>query len=285
MASTGTKLSPVLNDLTHRLSGLGAIAPLSVGNDLVTRRAVVVLIDLLSIWAAGLIAIAVRFPLRAQWLEGAHTAFLLLYSGLVLLCCNTKGLYSGVPFPSFRDEMVAVTQAMAMASILLTMFIYASGLKVISRLVVTLTMVLGLVAISGFRYWRRRMLQRASVDGFMCRNVLIVGTGAAAQALHRFLERHRHLGYVAVGFLDADDEEVYVSNNVLGSTRNLGEIARAHFVDEIIICTDNRAAAKFAISESRACRLGARVIPDLYDGLACGAPVEFARSISDLPAA
>jgi exopolysaccharide biosynthesis polyprenyl glycosylphosphotransferase len=161
---------------------------------------------------------------------------------------------------------------MALASILLTTFIYASGLKTISRFVVTLTMLLGLVTIAGSRYLRRRRLQSAAADGFICRNVLIVGTDLAAQALHEYLKQHRYLGYVAVGFIAADAND---TKDVLGSVRDLAEIARARFIDEVIISTDNRDAAKLAIAEAHACGLGVRVVPDLYDGLAWGAPVEY----------
>jgi exopolysaccharide biosynthesis polyprenyl glycosylphosphotransferase len=164
---------------------------------------------------------------------------------------------------------------MALASLLLTTVIYASGLKTISRFVVTLTMLLGLVTIAGSRYLRRRRLQSAAADGFICRNVLIVGTDLAAQALHEYLQQHRYLGYVAVGFIAADANDVHLTKDVLGSVRDLAEIARARFIDEVIISTDNRAAVKFAIAEARACGLGVRVVPDLYDGLAWGAPVEY----------
>jgi exopolysaccharide biosynthesis polyprenyl glycosylphosphotransferase len=133
-------------------------------------------------------------------------------------------------------------------------------------------MLLGLVTIAGSRYLRRRRLQSAAADGFICRNVLIVGTDLAAQALHEYLKQHRYLGYVAVGFIAADAND---TKDVLGSVRDLAEIARARFIDEVIISTDNRDAAKLAIAEAHACGLGVRVVPDLYDGLAWGAPVEY----------
>lgn len=275
MATIGAKLSPIVQDQTFTgAAGLAAVSPLHGRHDLSARRIMVVLVDLLSIWCAGLIAIALRFPLRVQLTE-THAAFLLLYSGLIILFCNTQKLYSSIPFTSSRQETIAIMRAMSLASIFLTAFIYASGLKTISRFVVTLTMVLGLVAISGFRYLRRRRLGCAAADGYICRNALIVGTGAAARALHQYLQQHRYLGYVVAGFVTAGPDEDYVTYDVLGSMRNLGEVARARFIDEVIISTDNRAAAKFAIAEARSCGLGVRVIPDLYDGMGWGAPVEY----------
>ncbi len=88
-------------------------------------------------------------------------------------------------------------------------------------------------------------------------------------------KQHRYLGYVAAGFITADAGDIDLGKDMLGSIRNLPEIARTRFIDEVIISTENRAAAKLAIAEARACGLGVRVIPDLYDGLAWGAPVEY----------
>jgi exopolysaccharide biosynthesis polyprenyl glycosylphosphotransferase len=276
MATTGAKLSPFIQDqIPRRDDGTAEVSSSDFQNDLFARQTMVVLSDLLSIWCGGIIAIALRFPLRNEWSVGTHGAFLLLYSGLIILFCNTQRLYDGIQFRYSRDETMAVVRAIAMASILLTTFIYACGLKSISRFVIALTMLFSVAAVAGFRYLRRRRRQSAAADGFICRNVVIVGTGAAAQALHQYLQEHRFLGYVMAGFVTTDVDDYRVPRDVLGSMRNLGEIARAHFIDEVMISTDNRAAAKFAIAEARACGLSVRVIPDLYDGLAWGAPVEY----------
>jgi len=233
-------------------------------------------VDLLATWCSAIVAVAMRFRLhiRDHGNLETHAAFLLLYSGLVILFCNTQKLYSDIQLRSSRDETVAVTRAIVLSSLLLTGFIYASGLKTISRFVVALTMCLSLGAIAAARHVRRRRLQSAAADGFACRNVVIVGTGPSAQALFQHLRQHRYLGYVAAGFIHAD-ENVHGVDDVLGSVRNLPAIARARFIDEIIVSTQNRTVAKLAIAEARACGLGVRVIPDLYDGLAWGAPVEY----------
>jgi exopolysaccharide biosynthesis polyprenyl glycosylphosphotransferase len=276
MATAGAKLGPLVQDpISRRVGDTITASPSHVRNALFARRFMVVVVDLLSIWCGGLIAIALRFPLHSESTVGTHGAFLLLYSGLVILFCNTQKLYSGAQFLSSKQETMAITRALALASILLTTFIYVSGLKTISRFVVALTMLLGLVSIAGSRYWRRRRLQSAAADGFICRNVLIVGTDLAAQTLREYLQHNRCFGYVAVGFIVADADDFHFTKDVLGSVSDLAEIARARFIDEVIISTANRTAVKCAIAEARACGLGVRVLPDLYDGLAWGAPVEY----------
>jgi exopolysaccharide biosynthesis polyprenyl glycosylphosphotransferase len=278
MATAGTKLSPIVQSAGSRGPSESAVPRSHYHDALLARRMMVVIVDLLSVWCSALIAVALRFPIRDQSSIETHTALLLLYSGLIILFCNTQKLYSGVHFRSSSQETIAIIRAIVMASMLLTVFIYASGLRrwlTISRFVVALTMILSLVAIAGSRYLRRRRLQRSAADGFTCRNVLIVGTGLTAQTLYRYLHQHRYLGYVAAGFITVDVADVQPSEDVLGSMRNLKELARTHFIDEVIVSTENRGAAKQAIAEARSCGLGVRVIPDLYDGLALGAPMEY----------
>lgn len=278
MATIGAKLSPIVHTSESRGLNDGALPRSQVNHALVARRLILVLVDLLSIWCGALIAVTLRFPLRDHSSLETHLGFLVLYSGLIILFCNTQKLYSGAHFRTSKQETTAVTRAVVMASMLLTAFIYASGMKrwiLISRFVVAFTSFLSLAAIAGSRYVRRKTLQNAAVDGFLCRNVLIVGTGLAAQTLHQYLQRHRYLGYVGAGFLSADPSEPRLARDVLGALTNLPEIARAHFIDEVIIATDNRASVKLAIAEARLCGLGIRVIPDFYDGLAWGAPVEY----------
>jgi exopolysaccharide biosynthesis polyprenyl glycosylphosphotransferase len=278
MATVGAKLNPFVQGPRNLGPGDAIARPSQLHNALLARRIVLVIVDLLCIWAGGLVAVALRFPQfhRSHWTIESHAAFLVLYSVLIILFCNTQTLYSSVQFRSSKQETVAVMRAIALASVLLSAFVYISGFKLISRFVITLTMLLSLVAIAGLRCLRRKRLQSATADGFVCRNVVIVGTGAAAQALYQYLQQHRYLGYVTAGFISVDAGDVDLAKDILGCTPDLPEIARSLFIDEVIISTENRTAAKLAIVEARACGLGVRVVPDLYDGLAWGAPVEYA---------
>jgi exopolysaccharide biosynthesis polyprenyl glycosylphosphotransferase len=242
---------------------------------LFVRRTILVFVDLISVWCGALGAVTLRFAPRIEWTVETHAALLLLYSGLVILCCNTQKLYSGFQFRSSKKETIAVARAVGMASILLTAFIYSSGLKTISRFVVVLTMVLSLASIAGSRFIRRRRLEMATADGFACRNVLIVGTGPASREVCEYLRQHRYLGYVVAGFITLEPSDTPFADGVLGCVRDLSEIARARFIDEVIVSTQDREAAKDAVAEARACALGVRLIPDLYDGLAWGSPVEY----------
>ena len=201
-----------------------------------------------------------------------YLAFLVLYAVLVVLCCHGQGLYRVRETRSNADITLAVTKAVMLATVLLTVFIFLSGVKTISRLVVGITAVLTLIALISWRWWRRRLVARRVAQGDGVRNVLIVGAGEVGQELARYLETNQHLGYVVKGFLD---DSPTAHSRVLGSFEELTSIARAQFADEIFLTTPSeREVVKKLAVEARLNRMEVKVVPDLYDGLAWRAPIE-----------
>lgn len=76
------------------------------------------------------------------------------------------------------------------------------------------------------------------------------------------LEREHIEGRTVVGFLD---EIETVAGDVLGRVGSLARIARAEFVDEIILAIPNQHdLARRVIREARRNRLNIRAVPDLY---------------------
>jgi lipopolysaccharide/colanic/teichoic acid biosynthesis glycosyltransferase len=67
---------------------------------------------------------------------------------------------------------------------------------------------------------------------------------------------------------------------LLGTTQNLKTLIRTHFIDEVIICTHHRPAVLETIADASEFGVGVRVIPDLYDGLAWGARLDY---LGDFP--
>ena len=94
------------------------------------------------------------------------------------------------------------------------------------------------------------------------RNVLIVGAGPVGRELAAILEREHTDGRTVIGFLD---EGLTLTGDVLGRVDNLARIARAEFVDEIILAIPNQHdLALRVIREARRNRLDIRAVPDLY---------------------
>jgi Bacterial sugar transferase/CoA-binding domain len=107
---------------------------------------------------------------------------------------------------------------------------------------------------------RRAAIPRANQK--LGRNVLIVGAGPVGRELAATLQREYIAGRTVVGFLD---ETEMLAGDVLGRVEDLARIARAEFVDEIILAIPTQHDLAFqVIREARRSRLSIRAVPDLY---------------------
>jgi len=262
-----------------------AAAAARAGSAHLTTQALLVAADFAAIWFSSLTALALRFtpalashlglsPLRRQHLL-AHAGFLILYSVLVVLSCSAQGLYRNLTALSPAREIWGVTRATLFATVLEAACIVFSGVSYVSHFVTGFNLLASTVALAGWRRLRQRHMGKAFANGWSRRSVLIVGTDAQAQALRFHLERNRHLGYVVSGFLSESEPGESESADVLGSIPDLRAIARSHFVDEVFVAAANRETVKRVVFEAGGIGLDVRVIPDLYDGLGWGAPVEY----------
>jgi exopolysaccharide biosynthesis polyprenyl glycosylphosphotransferase len=272
------KVRPRLNDLSALSSGRWV-------------QALYVLIDIAFVCLNGALLFSLRFlpemPVSlggpagaATWraLADEYAAFLLLYAGLVVLCCQGQSLYRTLRTRTALDESLAVLKAVALATVLLTAFIYLSGVKSVSRLVVVLTGLATVAALAAWRLWKRRIVERRVARGIGARNVLIVGAGRVGQALAGYLERNKHLGYVFKGFLDENHSG---DPRLRGRVEDLARVAQAEFADEVFITIPSeRDLVKRVALESRQRRLNVKVVPELYDGLGWNAPLSY---VGDYP--
>ena len=201
-----------------------------------------------------------------------HLAFALLYAALVLLICHSQGLYKIRETRPNGTISLAVIKSVTMATLLLVVLVYLSGVKSISRLIVVGTATMTLIFLIAWRWWQRKKIAQQVAEGRGVRNVLIAGAGSVGQGLARYLESHKHLGYAVVGFLDDSPKS---GSRILGSFSDIASVARSQFVDEILVTIPSeREIVKRLAIEARLNRLEFKVIPDLYDGLVTRAPIE-----------
>jgi exopolysaccharide biosynthesis polyprenyl glycosylphosphotransferase len=195
----------------------------------------------------------------------------LLYSALVVLGCASQDLYRTPRDRSVLDESLMVAKAVGLATALLVLFIFVSGYKDASRVVVVSAGVLNVVALSAWRYLKRRFILRRTAAGIGVSRVLIVGGGRLALALDDWLRKNPHLGYSVCGFIDENPSS---DSRVLGTPEDLRHLALTQFVDELFITLpSDRALVKAMLLEARQLRLGLKIVPDLYDGLGWHAPL------------
>jgi exopolysaccharide biosynthesis polyprenyl glycosylphosphotransferase len=201
----------------------------------------------------------------------AYEGFFMLYAAFVVMGCASQDLYRTPRERSALDESFKVGKAVGLATMILVVFVFISGYKDISRLVVILSGLLNVPVLSGWRYAKRRLILRRSTAGVGISRVLIVGTGRMGRALREFLDSNRQLGFVVCGYLDDDSSS---GLDVLGGSEDFRRVALTEFVDEVFITVPGKGdlVKKLAL-EARELRVGLKIFPDIYDGLGWHVPL------------
>lgn len=237
-------------------------------------------IDTLTVFFVGAAMVWLRFGVALPWNASdavlgisatqAYEGFFLLYAMFVVMGCASLNLYRTPRDRSVFDESVMVAKAIGIASMILVVFIFISGFRELSRQVVLSSAVLNVVALSGWRYCKRRIVLRRAAAGVGVSRVLIVGSGNMATALGNWLESNPHLGYHVCGYLDGGSS----AGSLGGNIDELKKIALTQFVDEIFITIPaERSLVKRLAFEAHQLRVGLKIFPDLYDGLGWSAPL------------
>ncbi len=207
-----------------------------------------------------------------------YGALFLVYVVLIVLFCQSRHLYRTLRERTAAGESLAVAWAVASATLLLTAFIFVSGVKIFSRFVVLFCGGLNLAILIAWRLARRQLVINRVTQGVGARNALIIGAGRVGQALATQFEQNRLLGYCVRGFLDGNHMG---DPRILGKIEDFDRVIRAEFVDEIFITIPSeRELVKRVAAEARHLGLDVKVIPDLYDGLGWNAEVHY---LGDFP--
>lgn len=243
--------------------------------------------DFAVIWVSAAFALSLRVDIGAisyGTMLAKNAGFMILFSILVILFAQAQRLYDAQLLVAL-DEVLAILKAVALGAIVLSASIYLSGQKVVSRVALGTTVVTSAVLLVSWRRCRRRRLLKRAAAGHDCRNVLIFGWSEPAKLLQRHFLEHGIPGYIIKGFLDRRRsvagrpgpvaERRRVSVKAVGHIDELPDLVRAHFIDEILVfLPEDRGLVKRVIMESRNSGVDLRVIPDFYDGLALGAPIQ-----------
>lgn len=194
-----------------------------------------------------------------------YLSLLMLYVGLIVVCCQGQQLYRTIRTRSSTDESLAVAKSVGLATLLLTAFVYLSGASSVSRVIVVFSGILNIATLTAWRLLRRHIVRQRVLNGIGARNVLVIGAGRVGRALAGYFDENPHLGYVVKGFLD---QHTNGDDRVLGSIRDLPRVARAHFADEIFVTIpQHRTIVKQIALEAMQLRLAVNVVPELFDGV------------------
>jgi len=202
-----------------------------------------------------------------------YGAILLVYVALTILFCQGQHLYRTLRERTATGESLAVAWAITCATLVLTAFIFVSGVRIFSRFVVVFSGFLNLITLISWRLARRHLVIRRVTEGVGARNALIVGCGRVGRALASYLEDNRVLGYKVRGFVDCNHTD---DPRILGRIDDLDRVIRAEFIDEVFVTIPSeRELVKRIASDARRRGLDVKVIPELYDGIGWNAPVHY----------
>ena len=207
------------------------------------------------------------------------------YGICLIFFTRSYNLYGTIQHHSGLHEQRMTIQASLTSGLLLCGTLYLSSGEAISRIVVALMVLFTTVLLCLRRVLWRRMVQRRFRAGIETRNVLIVGAGRVGHALRNHIDTLQHLGFRFKGFVALTEREAESGNaDVVGDVRNCLSLARSLFVDEIFFSVP--AEEKMVISmveEARIAGIDVRVVPDMYDGLAWNARVEYVGQFPTIP--
>jgi exopolysaccharide biosynthesis polyprenyl glycosylphosphotransferase len=255
------------------------------------------LLDFMSALLAGFIAFRIRLDpvvkpttdVVLRHLEATaplvSIAYLVVFSVYLVVFARLFGLYRSPDVRSGLNEQRLTVQTTLTAGLMLCGTLYVMKQYTVSRVVVALTIVITLGFLMARRAIERKMMQRRFLQGRETRNVLIVGHGRVAHALRNHLQALPHMGFRFMGFVSLEEEaEDGANSQIIGNIHNCVALARSLFVDEIYFSTPaDKQTVISIVDEARVNGIEVRVVPDLYDGLAWNAPVEFIGQFPTIP--
>jgi exopolysaccharide biosynthesis polyprenyl glycosylphosphotransferase len=217
--------------------------------------------------------------------QRASLAYLAWFGFLFVVLGRSYGIYGPILNRSGLNEQRLTIQATLTAGLLLCGTLYLRRAEMVSREVVILLVIFSTILLCARRAIWRKVVYTRYREGLETRNVLIVGAGRVAHALRNHLESLRHLGFRFKGFVALTEREAESGDaDIIGDVRNCLSLARSLFVDEIFFSVPAEKKLVIAlVEEARALGIDVRVVPDLYDGLAWNAPVEYIGQFPTIP--
>jgi exopolysaccharide biosynthesis polyprenyl glycosylphosphotransferase len=178
------------------------------------------------------------------------------YAVLVTLFSFTEGLYKTNAEPLSARIVPPLARSALFAAALV--FVAADGGMLVRAVVST-----SLASLCSLLLWRvlKHFLDRRFVHEAEKRNVLIVGGGPIGKSIARILRDQSPEDTVVVGILD---DHLPLSPTVLGRIDDLEWIARAEFIDEVVLALpDQPERTRHAAAIALRNHLDLRAVPDL----------------------
>ena len=191
----------------------------------------------------------------------------LLYVSTAILGLRAAGEYVRHALPSRRAADRSIIYGLLGTACVLAVVSFVSRVRGLEPTAFAVAGAVNVVAVRAWREEKRRRIAAAVRDGRGGRNVIIVGSGVVAEDLAALINRHQSLGYRMVGFVNDQDG----SSPRLGGIKDLSDICRTHFVDEILLAHQvSFEQARAIVERARQNRIDVTLVPNIrsYSGTA-----------------
>ncbi|HUJ95570.1 MAG TPA: sugar transferase [Terriglobales bacterium] len=185
----------------------------------------------------------------------------LVFAFLVVLLNSCDGVYSGrICEPEAMRRSLA--KSVIWAALLVSVGFSLQAGPTVGAEALIISGSSSYLALCLWRHWRSHNTAQLKANSQGKRRVLIVGAGRLGQELALALPKDHDGNRVLVGLLD---DEMTANGEIVGRTDELIQIARAQFVDEVIIAIPHKPElALRAMREARLCHLDVRTVPELF---------------------
>jgi exopolysaccharide biosynthesis polyprenyl glycosylphosphotransferase len=209
-------------------------------------------------------------------------AYLVWFIGMLLVVSWHYGLYGPMQLRSTLHEQRMTAQACLTAGLLLSGCLYLTQGLGVSRSLVVFLVCFTAVILCGRRLISRAITYSEYERGVNTRNLVILGSNHISLALKEHVSNRSHLGYTFRGYVSMPGGGSMVgSDEVLGGIDQIRQIAKQHFIDELVIAEPCSVEQVISIlEEAREIDLDVRVLPGYYDSVTSDAPIEY---LGDFP--
>ena len=208
------------------------------------RRAILIVVDAATAFAAVFLAVRLRFGSDAfsVWVEelGLPPVWLIAVAFSILTFGSfvVAGVYRREMYWDLRTELVDLLKGLVLLGAVAFSLLFLFKMEDVSRIaIITTFAILGTASVMA-RLAIRSATRRAAASGTALRYWLIVGHGESVGQLTELVARHPHVGARIVGVVGETPPRSDLDVEWLGTIHDLPEVLRDNVVDEVVIVSD-----------------------------------------------
>ncbi len=135
---------------------------------------------------------------------------------------------------SFLDELISIFIGIIInLGVVLSLLFFFREVS-FSRLTIIYYVVTSFILISVSHYTFRKILMKLRAKGYNLRRVVVIGSGKNALRIGQIIEKHLIYGYVTIGFIQGEEIEEKLKENILGNLENFKDVIQKTKPDLII---------------------------------------------------